>query len=76
MRIYVFKSESRSGLRAFASDLIGSRLPSKHGPWHATGVIGPDKNPPHNLPREAIERAIEDAGFQLWRMVKKPEART
>jgi hypothetical protein len=24
--------------------------------------------PPHNLPREAIEEAIESDGFKLWRL--------
>jgi hypothetical protein len=27
MRIYIFKSETRKDLRAFAGDLAGSRLP-------------------------------------------------
>ena len=42
MRIYIFKSETRGGLRAFAGDLMGSKLPQSHGPWTATGAIGPD----------------------------------
>jgi hypothetical protein len=45
MRIYIFKSETRGDLRAFAGDLRGSRLPQKHGPWTATGAIGPDNAP-------------------------------
>jgi hypothetical protein len=32
MRIYIFKSETRKDLRAFAADLAGSRLPLNHGP--------------------------------------------
>jgi hypothetical protein len=75
MRIYIFKSETRKELRAFASDTMGNRLPGSHGPWTVTGVIGPDKAPPHNLSREAIEAAIEAEGYQLWRMSKKTEAR-
>jgi hypothetical protein len=70
MRIYIFKSESRNGLRAFASDLTGAKLPKSHGPWTAIGAIGPDKAPPHNLSRDAIEAAIAAAGFQLWRLKK------
>ena len=46
MRIYIFKSETRKDLRAFAGDLAGSRLPRNHGPWTATGAIGPDSAPP------------------------------
>ena len=49
MRIYIFKSETRKDLRAFAADLAGSKLPKNHGPWTATGAIGPDNAPPHNL---------------------------
>jgi len=71
MRIYMFKSESRSELHAFAGDVSGDKLPKNHGPWTATGVIGPEKAPPHNLSRDAIEEAIEDSGFQLWRLRKK-----
>ena len=74
MRIYIFKSETRRGLQAFAGDLAGSRLPQSHGPWTATGAIGPEKAPPHNFSRDAIEEAIGTEGFQLWRLVKKPEA--
>ena len=73
MRIYIFKSETRKGLQAFAGDLTGSRLPQHHGPWTATGAIGPDNAPPHNFSRRAIEEAIDAEGFQLWRL-KKTEA--
>jgi hypothetical protein len=34
-------------------------------------VIRPDRAPPHNLSRRAIEKAIKGQGFQLWR-VKEP----
>jgi hypothetical protein len=71
MRIYVFKSELQKGLRAFAGDLAGSKLPSQFGPWHAVGVIGPDRDPPHQLPRNEIEKALENPGFQLWRKKAK-----
>ena len=43
MRIYIFKSEAKNELRAFAGDPAGSKLPQKHGPWTATGVIRADK---------------------------------
>ncbi len=73
MRIFIFKSEKSPALRAFAGDSEGSKLPQQHGPWHAIGVIRPDVDPPHRLPRAAIEKAIGDQGFQLWRMTEKPE---
>jgi hypothetical protein len=75
MRIYIFKSETRNNLLAFAGDLMGSKLPESHGPWTATGTIGPEKAPPHNLSRDAIERAIGAEGFQLWRLSRRSEAR-
>jgi len=74
MRIYIFKSETTKELRAFAGDLAGSKLPQNHGPWSVTGVIVEHKAPPHNLSRAAIEQAIADEGFQLWRLNKKTEA--
>jgi hypothetical protein len=71
MRIFIFKSETRKGLHAFAGDPAGSRLPQNHGPWTVTGVVGVDRAPPHNFSRDAIEQAIDGAGFQLWRLAKK-----
>jgi hypothetical protein len=72
-RIYMFKSTGKSKLRAFAGDSGGSKLPQQHGPWHAIGVIRPDKDPPHNFSRADIDEAIEDQGYQLWR-IKAPAA--
>jgi hypothetical protein len=72
MRIYIFKSETREALCAFAGDSSGSRLPERHGPWTPTGVVAADKAAPHNLSRAAIERAIGDDGFQLWRLSPGP----
>jgi len=63
----MFKSEVQSGLRAFAGDPAGSKLPTQFAPWHVVGVVAPDKDPPHQLPRPDIEKAIEGSGFQLWR---------
>ncbi|HEU5275683.1 MAG TPA: hypothetical protein VFU97_18620 [Xanthobacteraceae bacterium] len=74
MHIFMFKSQSRDDLRAFAGDSSGSKLPEQHGPWQATGVIRPDRAPPHNLSRRAIEKAINGQGFQLWRVKKTAEA--
>jgi hypothetical protein len=68
MRIYIFKSETTKDLRAFAADEGGSKLPESHAPWTVTGVVPAKARPPHNLPRETIEEAIETDGFQLWRL--------
>jgi hypothetical protein len=73
MRIFIFKSDANPDLRAFGGDLAGTRLPSQFSPWHAIGAVAPDRDPPHNLSRGAIETAIEKQGFQLWRMSKKKD---
>ena len=71
MRIFIFKSEASPDLRAFGDDLIGSRLPKQFSPWRAVGSVAPGGAPPHRLSRDVIETAINDNGFQLWRMSKK-----
>jgi hypothetical protein len=71
MRLYVFKSQAKNGLRAFAGDLKGSKLPDQYGPWRAVGAVAPDKDPPHALPRARIEKSIRDQGFELWRLLPK-----
>jgi len=71
MKIFIFKSEARPDLRAFGGDLVGGRLPSQFSPWHAIGSIAADHEPPYNLSRQVIETAINDCGYQLWRVTKK-----
>lgn len=73
MRIYVFKSETRTELRAFAGDAAGSKLPERHGPWTVVGVVRPEADLPHKLSRLPVERSINDDGFQLWRLRAKAE---
>lgn len=72
MNIYIFKSETKSELRAFTGDVQGSKLPGQFRPWHAIGVVSAGKALPHKLSRAAVEGAIEAHGFQLWRI--KPKA--
>ena len=74
MRIYMFKSDAQTDLRAFAGDLAGSKLPTQFAPWHVTGVIGPDNAPPYRLSRDEIEKAIDSRGFQLWRKLSEAKA--
>lgn len=40
MRLYIFKSDAKSELRAFAADLTGSKLPDQFRPWHAIETHG------------------------------------
>jgi hypothetical protein len=72
MKIFMFASQSRDDLNAFAGDEGGSRLPSKFGPWDLTGALQTRAAPPHRFSRQAIEHAISSVGFQLWR--SKPKA--
>ena len=67
MRLYMFRSETRKDLRAFAGDAAGSKLPDQFRPWRAVGVVAEDRSPPHRSSRERIETAIKETGFQLWR---------
>lgn len=68
--LYIFESAKMEGLRGFAADRAGERLPEKFGPWTSIGVVRSDQSPPHHLKREAIEAGIEKFGFQLWRKTK------
>ena len=72
MRIFIFKSEASPELRAFGGDLVGSGLPPQFRPWRAVGAIAPDGEFPYKLSRASVETAINDCGYQLWRMRKKP----
>jgi hypothetical protein len=74
MRLYVFKSDANDGLRAFAGDIVGSRLPERFRPWHAVGAVARDAAPPYGLSRDDIEKAIDAQGFQLWRLKTKAKA--
>jgi hypothetical protein len=73
MRFYIFKSETTKNLRAFAGDVVGTKLPDNHAPWTITGIVANEAMLPHNLSRETIEAAIEAEGYQLWRLSRKPE---
>ncbi len=70
--IFKFSSSVTTGLFAFAGERSGARLPEKHGPWVSSGNVRPSEAVPHKLDRETIERAIDDHGYQLWRMRKRP----
>jgi hypothetical protein len=70
-RIFIFKSEANSDLRAFGGDLAGMRLPSQFKPWRVIGAVAPGRAPPYNLSRDVIEKAIDGQGFQLFRLGKK-----
>jgi len=71
MRIFIFKSGAKPDLGAFCGDLAGLRLPSRFKPWRAIGAVAPDRDPPYNLSRDVIEAAINERGFQLFRLSRK-----
>ena len=71
MRIFMFTSQAKADLHAFAGDEGGTRLPEKYAPWGLTGALGSRKSPPHKFSRHVIEQAISKDGFQLWRTKPK-----
>jgi len=71
MRIFIFKSGARPDLGAFSGDPACLQLPSQFKPWRVVGAIAPNRNPPYKLSRDVIEAAINDRGFQLFRLSKK-----
>jgi hypothetical protein len=70
MKMFVFQSEAKAELRAFAGDADGRTLPAKFAPWTATGVVTAIQRLPSGLPRDVVEREIRNHGFQLWRLRK------
>jgi hypothetical protein len=70
MIIFNFRSEGGQALFAFAADRQGGSLPARHGPWKLIEDIAPEKKMPHAFDRKAVERAIDEHGFQLWRLKK------
>ena len=71
MRIFVFKSEARTDLRAFGGDLAGLQLPDKFKPWRVVGAIAPNREFPYKISRADVEMAIREQGFQLFRLKEK-----
>ena len=69
--IFKFTSGTRTGLFAFAGDRAGALLPEKHGPWIFDGNVQPHEAIPHKLDRQTVENAIDDHGYQLWRMKRR-----
>jgi hypothetical protein len=65
MRIFIFKSDARTDLRAFGGDLAGLQLPDKFKPWRVVGAIAPNQEFPYKISRADVEMAIREQGFQL-----------
>ena len=38
--------------------------------WKLTGRINPDAALPHELDRATVEEALDETGFQMWRLRK------
>ena len=72
MRVFMFVSQAKDGLHAFAGDESGSKLPAKYGPWDFVATIDSYQRFPFGFPRKAVEEEIASRGYQLWRM--KPES--
>ena len=71
MRIFIFKSETRTDLRAFGGDPAGLQLPDKFKPWRVVGAIAPNRDFPYKISRADVEMAIREQGFQLFRLKEK-----
>jgi hypothetical protein len=71
MRLFIFKSDADPSLGAFCGELAGLPLPAQFAPWRAVGAVAPGGDPPHKLSRDVIETAINERGFQLFRLSKK-----
>jgi hypothetical protein len=71
MRLFIFKSDADPSLGAFCGELAGLQLPGQFAPWRAVGAVAPGGDPPHKLSRDVIETAINERGFQLFRLSKK-----
>jgi hypothetical protein len=73
MRLFIFESNANTGLglRAFAGDVAGRKLPDQFSPWRHIGAVASGKAPPYHLSRDTIEKAIGAHGFQLWRVKLK-----
>ena len=71
MRLFIFESYAKTGLRAFVGDVAGRNLPDQFSPWRQIGAVAPGNAPPYKLSRDTIEKAIGARGFQLWRVKPK-----
>lgn len=69
--LYMFRSSIAQDLCCFSRSARGEGLPAKFAPWTGFGVLRSDQEPPHGLPRKAIEAGVRANGFQLWRTKKK-----
>ena len=49
MRLFMFTSQAKDDLHAFAGDESGSKLPAKYGPWGLTGTLNSRETPPHQI---------------------------
>ena len=63
---YVFESGSAPGLRGFADDASGAKLPSEDGPWVLAQRIAPDDEWSLGISRAVVATGIMENGFYLW----------
>jgi hypothetical protein len=46
MRFFIFESEANTGLRSFAGDGAGRKLPDQLRPWRRIGAVRSEAAPP------------------------------
>jgi hypothetical protein len=56
VRLFIFESNTKTGLRAFVGDVAGRNLPDQFSPWRQIGAVAPGNAPPYKLSRDTIER--------------------
>ena len=76
MRVFEFRSQTRQSLGAFAGDADGSLLPEKFGPWRLIWTAPRNAALPYEVARPAVQRAIAERGYQLYRLKVKDDAAT
>ena len=62
MRLYIFKSESKPDIGAFAGDGAGTKLPKNFAPWRVVGLVSAKRAPPQGPPRAQIGAGIQSNG--------------
>jgi hypothetical protein len=56
MRLFIFESNAKTGLRAFVGDVAGRNLPDQFSPWRQIGAVASGNAPPYKLSRDTIEK--------------------
>jgi hypothetical protein len=70
MRLFIFESNTNTGLRAFVGDVAGRNLPDQFSPGDRLVRSRPGALL-LTVSRDTIKKATSADGFQLWRVKAK-----